>query len=189
MTSNRVKAMSSQLRAEAFRLIRDKGPISPKEVAGELGVDVKDLSYHVRRLREFSCVEKVDSRRVRSAVETFYCATEVHTIDIEEWAELAEDEPEMAEFSVDEYMQSIVDDYTASRRAGIVGRDDEFWVVRNLLTLDSQGLREADKASERYEEALLGIEERSAERQAAEGTETVPVSSAIIYFKLPKPSK
>lgn len=188
MTANRIKAMSYQPRAEAFRLIRDKGPISTKEVAGELGVDVQELSYHVRKLRELNCIEEVTRRPVRNFVETFYRATEVHTIDIEEWTELAEDEPEMAEYSVDEFMQSIVDDYTASRRASIVGRDDEFWVVRNLLALDPKGLREAEQASERYDNELLDIEARSGKRQEKEGTESIPVSAAIIYFKLPKSS-
>lgn len=185
VTSNRVKALTSQLRAEAFRLIRDKGPISTKEVAQELKVDVKELSYHVRKLREFNCIEEVDSRRVRGSVETFYRATDLHVIDIEEWTELAEDEPEMAEISVDEFMQSIVDDYTASRRADLIGKDEEFWVVRHLLDLDPKGLREAEKAAECYENALLEIETRSADRRAKEATEEVPVSASIVYFRLP----
>jgi DNA-binding transcriptional ArsR family regulator len=185
MTSNRIKAMASQPRAEAFRLIRDRGPISTKEVARELDVEVRELSYHVRKLKELGCIEKVRTRRVRSFIETFYRATEQHTIDIEEWAELAEDDPEMAEFSADEFMQSIVDDYTASRRAGIVGRDDKFWVVRHWLALDSKGLEEAEKAAEAYERALLAIETDSAARQE-EGAEPALVSAAIVYFRLPK---
>lgn len=189
MTANRIKAMSYQPRAEAFRLFRDKGPISTKEVAQELGVDVKELSYHVRVLRALNCIEKVSSRRVRASIETFYRATDLHTIDIDEWAELAEDEPEMAEYSVDEFMQSIIDDYSASRRAGIVGRDDQFWVVRHLLSFDQEGLCEADKAAERYEKEMLEIEARSVERQRRQGTERIPMSAAIIYFKLPNSSE
>jgi DNA-binding transcriptional ArsR family regulator len=186
ITANRIKALSSQLRAEVFRLIRDREGISTKEAAQELEVDIRELSYHVRKLRDLGCIEEVGSRRVRSSTETFYRATQQHTIDIEEWAELAEDEPEMAEFSVDEFMQSIFDDYTASRQAGIVGRDDKFWVVRHLLTLDSKGLREANKAAEHYESELLAIQGRSADRESEKGTETVPVSAAIVYFRLPK---
>lgn len=184
-TSNRVKAMSYQPRAEAFRLIRDNGPISTKQVARRLEVDVKDLSYHVRKLKEYDCIEEVSSRRVRGSVETFYRATEQHMIDTEEWEELADLDPEMAEFLVDEFMQSIVDDYTASRRARIVGLDEEFWIVRRLLALDPEGLREADEASEKYENAMLDIAARSAERRTKEGTEKISVSSSIIYFKLP----
>lgn len=188
-TQNRFKAMSYQPRAEAFRLIRDKGPISTKEVARELEVDVKDISYHVRKLKEFDCIEDVSSRRVRNSVETFYRATELHMVDTEEWGELAEDEPEMAELLVDEFMQCIVDDYTVSRRAEVVGLDEEFWIVRRPLLLDPKGIHEAQKASKEYEEKMIDIAARSAERRRTEGTEEIPTSSSIVFFKMPKDSE
>src|SRR6188472_3136898 len=99
--------MSHPLRAEVFRLIRDRGASSPAEVARILEADLKDVSYHVRKLREFNCVEEVQNRHVRGAVEHFYRATEQHMIDTEEWGELAELEPQMAEALTDEFMQSI----------------------------------------------------------------------------------
>lgn len=92
----------------------------------------------------------------------------------------------MADFSVDEIMQCVVDDYTASRRASLVGRDEEFWVVRHLLTFDLEGLRQAELAAQQYERTLLAIETQSSKRQAEEGSEELPISAAIIYFKLPK---
>lgn len=118
--------MTHPLRAEVFRLIRDRGPISPSQLARMLKEELKDVSYHVRQLKEFDCVEEVDTRQVRGAVKTFYRATDLHMVDTEEWAELAKDDPAMAEFLVDDFMQSIVDDYTESRRANIVGMDEEF---------------------------------------------------------------
>lgn len=188
-TSNRVKAMTHPLRAEALRLIRDKGPISPTQIAQELGAKTDDVSYHVRKLKEFDCVEEASSRRVRATVETFYRATELQMVDTEEWGELAKEDPAMAEFLVDEFMQNIVDDYTDSRRAGIVGLDEEFWIVRRPLVLDPKGVREAQKASKRYENKMVEIAARSAKRRSTEGTEEVPTSSSIVFFKTPKPSK
>jgi predicted transcriptional regulator len=185
-TQNRIKAMSHPLRAEAFKLIRELGPLSPREVARELEADLKDVSYHVRKLSEFQCVEEVANRQVRGAVEHFYRATEQHMIDTEEWAELAEVEPQMAEALTDEGMQGIVDDYTASRRAGVVPLDEEFWIVRSLPLLDPEGVREALEASEEYENTITEIAARSAERRRTEGTEEVPASSSIVFFKMPK---
>src|SRR5215213_7906032 len=109
-TQNRIKAMSHPLRAEAFRLIRDRGPLSPAEMARELEADLRDVAYHVRKLSEFDCIEEVENRQVRGAVEHFYRATEQHMIDTDEWAELVEAEPQMAEALTDEFMQGIVDD-------------------------------------------------------------------------------
>ncbi|MGN6662645.1 MAG: hypothetical protein ACTHK6_00335 [Solirubrobacterales bacterium] len=182
-TQNRMKAMVHPLRAEAFRLIRDRHPSSPKELARELEADTKDVSYHIRKLKEFNCVEEVGNRRVRGAVETFYSPTELHMIDTDEWMELVEDEPEMAEFVIDDIMQSTVDDYTDSRRASVVGSDEEFFLVRNLPVLDPKGIHEALKASQKYEDEIAKIAGRSAERHAKEGTTEIPVSSAIILFK------
>jgi DNA-binding transcriptional ArsR family regulator len=185
-TQNRIKAMSHPLRAEAFRLIRDRGAASPAEVSRELEADLKDVSYHIRKLRDFGCVEEVENRQVRGAVEHFYRATEQHMIDTEEWGELAEVEPDMAETLTDEFMQSIVDDYSASRRAGIVALDEEFWIVRTPLVLDPDGVREALEAAEEHENLMTEIAARSAERRMKKGTEDVPVSSSTIFFKMPK---
>lgn len=188
-TQNRIKAMSHPLRAEAFRLIRESGPLSPREVARELEADLKDVSYHVRKLSEFACVEEVANRQVRGAVEHFYRATEQAMVDTEEWAELAEVEPQMAEALTDEFLQGIVDDYTASRRASVVGLDEEFWISRTLPLLDPEGVREALEASREYENAMTEITARSARRRQEEGTEEVQASSSIVFFKMPKRRK
>ena len=188
-TQNRIKAMQHPLRAEAFRVVRDRGPLSPSQLARELEADVKEVSYHIRKLREYGCVEEVGSQQARGAVEHFYRATEQHMIDTEEWAELAEVEPDMAEALTDEFMQSIVDDYSASRRAGIVALDEEFWIVRTPLILDPEGVREALEASEKYEDAMTEIATRSAGRRVDGGTEEVPVSSSAVFFKMPKSSR
>lgn len=184
-TQNRIKAMSHPLRAEAFRLIRDRGPLSPAEVSRELEAELRDVSYHVRKLKEFGCLEEVGNRQVRGAVEHFYRATEQHMIDTEEWGELADLEPAMAEALTDEFMQGIVDDYSASRRAAIVALDEEFWIVRTPLILDPEGMGEALEAAERYEDEMTAIASRSAGRRLSEGSQEVPVSSSVVFFKMP----
>ena len=188
-TQNRMKAMSHPLRAEVFRLIRERGPLSPAEVSRELEADLKEVSYHVRKLAEYNCVEEVENRPVRGALEHFYRATDRHMVDTEEWNELAELEPHMAEVLTDEFMQAIVDDYSASRRAAIVALDDEFWITRSPLLLDPEGLRESQAAAMRYEDELVRIAARSAVRRDEEGIPEVPVSSSIVLFKMPSRSK
>ena len=188
VTQNRIKALSHPVRAEAFRLIRVLGPISPVAIARELEADTKEVSYHVRKLREFNCVEQVSSRVNRGAVEHFYIATEQHMIDTEEWDELVESEPQMAEVLTDEFLQSIVDDYTASRHASIVGLDSEFFIARHPVKMDPEGIKEALEAAESYEKVLEEIVVRSARRQGETGTDVVPVSASIVFFKMPRRS-
>jgi DNA-binding MarR family transcriptional regulator len=187
-TQSRIKAMSHPLRAEAFKLIRVKGPISPAAIARELEADTKAVSYHVRKLREFNCIELVDTKVTRSTVEHFYIATEQHMIDTEEWDELVEADSQMAEVLTDEFLQGIVDDYSASRRASVVGLDSEFFIVRHPGNMDPEGVQEVLEASEHYEKAIEEIMVRSARRQGETGTDTVPVSASIVFFKMPKRS-
>jgi DNA-binding transcriptional ArsR family regulator len=185
-TQNRIKALSHPLRAEAFRLIRDRGPLSPRGLSKELEADVRAVSYHVRKLREFNCIEEVETRPVRGAIEHFYRATEEHMIDTEEWGELADAEPQMAQALTDEFMQSVVDDYSESRRAGVVALDEQFWIVRTPLVLDSLGVMEVLDASQRYEDEVLEITARSARRRSSNGAEPVPTSHSVVFFKMPK---
>lgn len=181
--------MSYLPRAEAFRVIRDKAPISTKGVAEELGVGVQGLSYHIRKLKDLGCIEEVGSRRVKNAVETFYRPTEQHMVLTEEWDELAELDPNAAELLVDDFMQSIVDDYTASRKARIVGLDKEFFITRTPLLLDPEGVEEALEASEEYEKQMLDIATRSANRRGENGTEEIHISSSVAFFKMPSSSE
>lgn len=185
-TQSRIKALSHPLRAEAFRLIRVNGPTSPAAIARELEADTKAVSYHVRKLREFNCVEMVNTKITSGTVEHFYIATEQHMIDTEEWDELVESEPQMAEVLTDEYLQSIVDDYSVSRRSSVVGLDSEFFIVRHPGNMDPEGVQEVLEASEQYEKAIEEIMVRSAHRQSEAGTNTVPVSASVLFFKMPK---
>jgi DNA-binding transcriptional ArsR family regulator len=65
------KALSHSLRAEALQLIAE-GVASPKSVAEKLDVDLPTLAYHVRVLRRLGCIELVETKKRRGAVEHIY---------------------------------------------------------------------------------------------------------------------
>lgn len=67
------KALSNDVRARALDLLA-AGPRSPKSIAAELGLDVRGLAYHVRVLRKLDCIELVETRPRRGAVEHVYRA-------------------------------------------------------------------------------------------------------------------
>ncbi len=67
------KALSNEVRARALDLL-SAGPMSPKEIAAELGLDVRGLAYHVRVLKKLGCIELVETRPRRGAVEHVYRA-------------------------------------------------------------------------------------------------------------------
>jgi DNA-binding transcriptional ArsR family regulator len=65
------KALSNSLRAQALRLISE-GVNSPKAIAEQLDVDIRTVAYHVRVLRSLGCVELVETKRRRGAIEHIY---------------------------------------------------------------------------------------------------------------------
>jgi len=65
------KALSSSLRAEALALIAE-GTNSPKLIAERLGLDVRNVAYHVRVLRNLGCIELAETQPRRGAVEHIY---------------------------------------------------------------------------------------------------------------------
>jgi DNA-binding transcriptional ArsR family regulator len=68
------KALSHSVRAQALALIAE-GTASPKQIAERLGVDVRSVAYHVRVLEDLGCIELVETRQRRGAVEHIYKAT------------------------------------------------------------------------------------------------------------------
>jgi DNA-binding transcriptional ArsR family regulator len=184
-TRNRLKAMSHPLRARVLRLLVERGVESPNQLARALRAELSDVSYHIRRLEELECIELVSTRQVRGAVEHFYRATELHLIDTDEWEEL---DPIVAGDLVCEFMQRILDDFIASRKAGIVGADRDFHITRTPLILDEEGIQEGMEAFERCRLEMAEVEARSAERLADSGGTGIPVCSGITYFKVPRKS-
>ncbi len=63
------------MRARALSLIV-AGPKSPARIAAELGLDVRSVAYHVRVLKRLGCIELVETRQRRGAVEHVYRAAD-----------------------------------------------------------------------------------------------------------------
>lgn len=183
--TNRIKAMEHPLRARVWRTLVEEGTMSPAQISRVLDADVGYISYHAKALVKLGCAELVETRPVRGAVEHFYRATDRHLIDRAEWEEL---NPIMGEDLLCDIVQRILDDFVVSRGADIVGSDGNFHITRTPQILDPQGLEEAMESAERHRLEMSEIEKRSVKRRAEEETPSVPVSSCVLLFKVPKRS-
>ena len=139
-TEKRLQAMGHPIRRLMLRVLRDrKAPTAPVELANELGVDLKLLSYHVRELVKYDLIEKVASEPVRGALKHYYVATDRHLIDTGEWGAFDENQKEGA---LIDFMQPIVDDFSDAVKDGILGEDGQWHITRTPIhAVDSQGLR------------------------------------------------
>lgn len=181
---NRLKAMEHPLRADCLRLLIERGQMSPVEVSRELGAELSHVSYHMRRLEELDCAEIVATRQVRGAVEHFYIATERHFLNSEEWEGL---EALTADTLIGDFVQWILDDFTSSRRAELIGKaDGNFHLTRTPLVVDEQGYEEIMESAEQHRLFVAEVERRSAERRTESGESGIPVSSSVMFFRTPR---
>lgn len=71
-----ILAVGHPLRRRMLRMIVERGePLSPAQMAGELGLPVGTITYHARVLHRFEVVEPTGEWRRRGAAEHLYEAT------------------------------------------------------------------------------------------------------------------
>lgn len=177
-----MKAMSHPLRAAILGILNER-TASPAELARELDDHLHNVSYHTKRLEQLGCIELVKERQVRGAVEHFYRATTRAMVDTSEWESL---DSVIKEDIVGQIMQGVLDDFSASAKAKVVGADKDFWFTRTPLVLDEEGLQEAKAVQKRAFEELQAVEARSAARLLKAKEQGTPVASAQAVFKMPE---
>jgi DNA-binding transcriptional ArsR family regulator len=82
-----VKALSHPVRVRIL-IELDRGPMSPTEYVDQFGGNLENVSYHFRTLLECDCIKKVEARRVRGVVETFYENTQKALFSEEQFSAL-----------------------------------------------------------------------------------------------------
>lgn len=156
-----LKAVSHPLRIEILRLLGDR-VASPKEIAGETGADLGDVSYHVKYLLQKGDIEIVDTALRRGAVEHFY--------------RLKACPP------TEEAIRGLVGEAVRALNAGTVEPSRETRLRWATLALDKEGRRELGELQARWDEELERLAVDAAERLAAQGKPGKPVVAAILGF-------
>src|ERR1700754_791763 len=81
------KALAHPLRARILQRLGER-VASPGDLAAELGAPLGVVSYHVRMLRDYDCVELVRTEPRRGALQHFYKATARPQLDDSQWRTL-----------------------------------------------------------------------------------------------------
>jgi DNA-binding transcriptional ArsR family regulator len=148
------------LRVHCIALLTER-TASPKELASELGVELTNLSYHVRALHQMGAIELVGERPVRGATEHFYRAIERPYLDDEDYKAMTP--AERIDFARGVTQLGIAD-LQRSIDSGALGERYDHHVSRFPLQVDEEGWAEL---RDTYSEALdktYDIEARCAER-------------------------
>src|SRR5215218_9269181 len=127
------KALAHPLRARILQRLGER-VASPGDLAVELGAPLGVVSYHVRMLRDYDCVELVRTEPRRGALQHFYRATARPNLDEDQWRTLPAG---LRRELSGETIQELVGDLAQAADAGHF-EDPDLVVMRAPLELDER---------------------------------------------------
>ena len=155
------KALAHPLRARILQRLGER-VASPGDLAVELGAPLGVVSYHVRMLRDYDCVELVRTEPRRGALQHFYKATARPQLEEEQWRNLPSG---LRRELTGETISELVADLGAAADAGKL-EDSELVLNRTLLELDEKGLKKLNKLLAKTLDQALAIAAESAARES-----------------------
>jgi DNA-binding transcriptional ArsR family regulator len=168
------KALAHPLRARILQRLGER-VASPGELAVELDAPLGVVSYHVRMLREYECVELVRTEPVRGALQHFYRATARPNLDEAQWRSLSS---QLRKELSGAGLQALVTDLAAAADADLL-EDPELVITRTPLELDERAFKKLNKLLARTHEQAIAIAAESAQR----GGDVVATEVALLHFK------
>jgi len=177
ITQQLAKALAHPLRVRILTSLH-KGVSSPNQLSQELGEPLGNVSYHVKTLLEYDCVELVKTEPRRGAVEHFYRATERTFFSDSDWEKIP---PSARKGITGSVLEAVGQDATRALVAGTIDARPESHVSRTPLTLDDQGWSDVTALLSATLEKALEIQEEAASRLGKE--DAITTSLAILHFE------
>lgn len=186
ITQQLAKALAHPLRVSILTSLQ-RGISSPNQLAQELGEPLGNVSYHVKTLLEYGCVELVKTEPRRGAVEHFYRATERAFFSDSDWAKI----PASARKGISGVvLESIGKDATQAMIAGTIDARTDSHVSHTPLLLDETGWTELNELLTATLDRAIGIQEEAANRLADEQSDPLPTRLSMLHFEAaPKETK
>ena len=186
ITQQLAKALAHPLRVRILSSLH-KGISSPNQLSQELGEPLGNVSYHVKTLLEYDCVELVKTEPRRGAVEHFYRATERAFFNANDWEKIPASARKGISGSI---LETVGQDATEALVAGTIDARTDSHVSRTPLSLDDQGWSDVTTLLAETLERALEIQEESANRLGSDKkTESIPTKLAILHFETPTAAK
>jgi len=185
ITQQLAKALAHPLRVRILSSLH-KGISSPNQLAQELGEPLGNVSYHVKTLLEYDCVELVKTEPRRGAVEHFYRATDRAFLSDSDWAKIPASARKGISGSI---LESIGQAATEAMSAGTIEARSDSHLSENPLTLDKKGWKELNKVLADAVKRANEIQKEAAKRLAEDDVEGISTKLAIMHFEVPAPAK
>jgi DNA-binding transcriptional ArsR family regulator len=154
-----VQALAHPLRTRMLSILQER-EASPKELAGEFGIPLANVAYHIQVLRKLKLIKLVKKTPRRGAVEHHYRADYGAHIDNEAWSAT----PEVVKRSmVGAALEEIGRDVTDAATIGGFEHSDAV-LARSKYVFDQQAWEELGEVIKSALERADDLQKESAER-------------------------
>jgi DNA-binding transcriptional ArsR family regulator len=175
-----VKALAHPLRIRILGVLEQRSA-TPKELAELLDVQLENLSYHVRTLRDFGFIKLERRRMVKGAVEHRYGMVARPRITAAVWEQL----PAMVREALDAASLEQIWDVVSRAAAQDKMSRPESHMARRVARLDGQGLADMSKVVGDAVDKLVEIEKQSAQRLRKHHGPEIPTVLIAMLFDAP----
>ena len=179
MDQRLVKALAHPLRVEILMILNER-MASPNELSKELKEGLSQVSYHVKVLKDFDCIEMVKTEPRRGAVEHYYRATSRAFFTDKDYKHLPESIKPGATAAV---MSMLMEDVSMSLEGGTFTARDDMHLSWTPGVVDEQGWTELVKLVNDTLSGVIKIHQASAKRLAKSGEEGIPATAVLMNFE------
>jgi len=177
-----VKALAHELRVEILTILNER-MASPNELAKELNEGLSQVSYHVKVLKDYECIELVKTEPRRGAVEHYYRATSRPFVSDRDWQVL----PSSVRAGLSaELLELIQGDAVRALVEGTFEAREDVHLTRTLMLLDERGWRDLMAALTGTLERVGKIQTEAASRLRKSDEGGINVSVSMLGFELPE---
>jgi len=181
-----VKALAHPLRVEILAILNER-MASPNELSKELEEGLSQVSYHVKVLKDFECIEMVKTEPRRGAVEHYYRATERAFLTDRDWQTLPDSVKPGVSSSA---LKVILADVVGALEGGTFDARDDRHISWTPGVVDEQGWEESAELVAETLDRLIAIHSASAKRLAKSGEAGIPATAVLMNYEgLPPGSK
>lgn len=184
ITQQLAKALAHPLRVRILSSLH-KGISSPNQLAQELGEPLGNVSYHVKTLLEYDCVELVKTEPRRGAVEHFYRATDRAFLSDSDWAKIPASARKGISGSI---LESIGQSATDAMAEGTIESRKDSHLSDTPLVLDEKGWKDLNKALADTVKRAGEIQKEAASRLGKD-EDGIATKLAIMHFEVPAAAK
>jgi DNA-binding transcriptional ArsR family regulator len=179
MDQRLVKALAHPLRVQILMILNER-MASPNELSKELEEGLSQVSYHVKVLKDFECIEMVKTEPRRGAVEHYYRATTRAFFTDADYENLPESIKPGATAAV---MRMMMEDVGSSLEGGTFTSRDDMHLSWTPGLVDEQGWEESVDLINETLDRLIKIHEDSAKRLSKSQEEPIPATAVLMNFE------